>query len=81
MFHYEKNKKDDLEIIVGGRDIRMFYRVMSGTGLLERRDMYEFKTYIEENFRQELGLSNPVSAGPTNDGKEVGNGNEQAVQG
>ncbi len=76
MFHYGKNPKGDLEISVSGSDVRMFYRAMSGTGLLERRDMYDMKTYIEENFRQELGLSNPVSAGPDSGGKEVCHGKE-----
>lgn len=71
MFHYGKTPQGDFEITASGEDIRMLYRAMSGTGLLERRDMYEMKTYIEENFRQELGLANPVSTGPCNDGKEA----------
>ena len=75
MFHYEKTPQGNLQISVGGKDLRMFYRVMIGTGLLERRDMYEMKTFIEENFRQELGMANPVSTTPSNDGGQ-NNGNE-----
>lgn len=75
MFHYGKTPQGDLEISVSGEDIRIFYCAMSGTGLLGRRDMYDLKSYIEENFRQELGLANPVSTGPCNDGKEADNGN------
>lgn len=41
--------------------------------------LYYEKTPIEENFRKELGLSNPVSAGPCNDGKEVENGNGKSM--
>lgn len=61
MFHYGKTPNGDLEISVSGTDIRMFYRAVSDSGLLSRRDMYPFKTYIEENFKDELGTSNPVA--------------------
>jgi len=80
MFHYGKNPKGDLEVSVSGEDIRMFYLAVSDSGLLSRRDMYPFKTYIEENFRDELGMSNPVSEGPDK-GKEEEDGNRQDVQG
>lgn len=77
MFHYGKTPQGDLEISVSGEDLRRLYRVLVGAGgLPERRDMYDMKTYIEENFRQELGLSNPVSAEPDSGEKEVRNGKE-----
>lgn len=81
MFHYGKTPHGDLEISASGEDVRMLYRAMSGTGLLERRDMYDLKAYIEDNFREELGLSNPVGAGPVNGGKEGYNGDGKSVQG
>lgn len=68
MFHYGKTPSGDLKISVSGTDIRMFYRAVSDSGLLSRRDMYPFKTYIEENFKDELGTSNPVAVGTSNDG-------------
>lgn len=79
MLNYEKTPQGNLQISVGGKDLRMFYRVMIGTGLLERRDMYEMKTFIEENFRQELGMANPVSTVSNDKGQN--HGNEQTMQG
>lgn len=77
MFHYGKTPNGDLEISVSGTDIRMFYRAVSDSGLLSRRDMYPFKTYIEENFKDELGTSNPVAVETSNKTKGGdGHGNE-----
>ena len=61
MFHYGKTPNGDLEISVSGTDIRMFYRAVSDSGLLSRRDMYPFKTYIEENYVAFLDGSKPLS--------------------
>ena len=54
MFQYGKTPSGDLEISIGGDDIRMFYRAINSAGLQERRDMYGLKTYIEKHFKEEL---------------------------
>lgn len=54
MFRFGKTPSGDLEISVGGDDIRMFYRAINSAGLQERCDMYGLKTYIEKHFKEEL---------------------------
>lgn len=54
MFHYGKTPAGDLEISVSGDDVRMLYRAISDAGLLARRDLYGFKTYVEEHFKDEI---------------------------
>lgn len=54
MFHYGKTPEGELEIRLSGYNVAVAYRVLQAAGLIERRDVHELKTYIEENFKDEI---------------------------
>lgn len=54
MFHFGKTNVGELEILLSGADIGALYRAISAAGLIERRDVYEFKCYLEANFQDEI---------------------------
>lgn len=54
MFHYGKTPEGDLELMLSGENIAIAYRVLCSASLIERRDVHALKTYIEQNFPDEI---------------------------
>lgn len=66
MFHYGKTPQGDLEISVSGEDVGLVHSLLTGRAL-DFPELYDFKNYIESNFKEELGEKDPVSIEPCND--------------
>jgi hypothetical protein len=54
MFNFGKTTKGDLELLIGSENVAIAYRVLCSASLIERRDVHALKTYIEQNFPDEI---------------------------
>ena len=54
MIHFGKTKDDELQIVVNGGDIAAMRHIIMQAGLEERRNFYNLKQYIEDNFKEIL---------------------------
>jgi len=54
MVHFGKKQDDELQIIVTGQDIRNLQQMISGADLMRRRQFFDLKNYIENNYRELL---------------------------
>lgn len=54
MFHFGKTPEGELDIRVDGKDVGVLYRAVSAANLPERGRLHNLKTYLEENFADEI---------------------------
>lgn len=54
MVHFGKKQDDELQIIVTGQDIRNLQQMISGADLMRRRQFFDLKNYIENNYQELL---------------------------
>lgn len=54
MFHFGKTPEGELDIRVGGNDLGVLYRAVSAASLPDRGPLHDLKTYLEENFPDEI---------------------------
>lgn len=54
MFHFGKTPEGELDIRVGGNDLGVLYRAVSAASLPDRGTLHDLKTYLEENFPDEI---------------------------
>ena len=54
MFHFGKTPEGELDIRVDGKDVGVLYRAVSAANLPERGRLHGLKTYLEENFSDEI---------------------------
>jgi len=54
MIHYGKTPDGDLEFRVSADDVGEVFSLLDSTGLLQRRTFDDLKTYIKEQFADEL---------------------------
>lgn len=57
MVHFGKKQDDELQIIVTGEDIRNLQQMISGADLMRRRQFFDLKNYIENNYQELLTQS------------------------
>ncbi len=57
MVHFGKKQDDELQIIVTGQDIRNLQQMISGADLMRRRQFFDLKNYIENNYQELLTQS------------------------
>ena len=58
MLHYGKSPQGELEIRATAKDIGVIYRSLCNANLPDRGSVYALRTYIEENFSDELIINN-----------------------
>ena len=54
MVHFGKTQDDELQIIVTEQDIRNLQQMISGADLMRRRQFFDLKNYIENNYQELL---------------------------
>jgi hypothetical protein len=54
MFHFGKTPEGELDIRVDGKEVGVLYRAIATANLPERGTLHNLKTYLEENFKDEI---------------------------
>ena len=54
MFHFGKTPEGELDIMADGKDVGVLYRAIAAADLPERGTLHKLKTYLEENFSDEI---------------------------
>ena len=54
MIHYGKTLQGELQLMLTGEDVAHLHTMITGAGLEQRREFYGLKTYIEDEYKDEL---------------------------
>lgn len=54
MIHYGKTPQGELQLILTGEDVAHLHTMITGAGLEQRRVFYGLKTYIEDNYKEQI---------------------------
>lgn len=54
MIHYGKTPQGELQLILTGEDVAHLHTMITGEGLEQRRVFHGLKTYIEDNYKEQI---------------------------
>lgn len=56
MIHYGKTPQGELQLMLTGEDVAHLHTMITGAGLEQRRVFYGLKTYIEDNYKEQINI-------------------------
>lgn len=56
MIHYGKTPQGELQLMLTGEDVAHLHTMITGAGLEQRRVFHGLKTYIEDNYKEQINI-------------------------